>query len=231
MADDKITDRNRIAALLDALRRQEAPVQLLPAAGDGQELSLLLACSRRRKQLVLDAPRGLQAGDDPAGRAITVLARLNGAELRFDTTILAAEEFRGYAALRAAWPHAVLYRQRRRAFRAPVGGDRSGRLELYDAAGRVVRGRLTDLSAGGFGALVDRAASLREREEVESTLAIDGLALKTTIRIMAVRIPARGRFMRIGAAFRGLSPGQEAQVEKLVRALERHAIRRGGARR
>ena len=229
--DDRITDPGRIAALLDALQRQAAPVQLLLADSDSPELSLLLASSRRRKQLILDAPRGLEAGGDPRGVALTVLTRPNGAELRFDTTILAAEEFRGYPALRVAWPRSILSRQRRRAFRARVGGDRSGRLELYHEGRGLVRGRLTDLSAGGFGALVDRAAPLREREDVEGTLALDGLTLKTTIRIMAVRIPARGRFMRIGAAFRELSPGQEAQVEKLVRALERHAIRRRSARR
>lgn len=230
MSDTGISDQGQIAALLSSVQRHQLPVHLLAPAASAPEPSLLLAEHFRGRELVFDAPRDLDSGLYQSGRTITVLTVHNGAELRFDTEIIGAETFRGYPALRTTWPRNIVSRQRRKAFRVRIGDDSSSRLELYDDTGNRVRGRLTDLSLSGFGALIDRDAPLQAGEDVDSSLEIDGVSLTTSIRISDLRVPSQGRFMRIGAAFTGLTPQQQSQLEKLIRALERRAIRTDGVR-
>ena len=230
MNDSGISDQGQIAALLSSVQRHQLPVHLLAPTASAPEPSLLLAEDFGDRQLLFDAPRNPDSGLYQSGSAITVLTVRQGAELRFDAKIIGMETFRGYPALRTTWPTSIISRQRRKAFRVRIGDDSSSRLELYDDRGKLIRGRLTDLSLSGFGALLDLDAPLRAGEEVESSLEIDSVSLTTSIRISDLRVPTKGRFMRVGAAFTELSPQQQAQLERLIRALERRAIRTDGAR-
>jgi flagellar brake protein len=225
VSDERISDPALIAGLLAGVQRQQLPVQLLAPAAGAPEPSLLLVADAGGRELLFDAPRGLDSGAYQPGEVLTVLTSHHGAELRFDTTILAWEHYAQYPALRTRWPRSILSRQRRKAFRVRIGDDRSSRLELYDESGDRLRGRLADLSVGGFGALIDLDTPLQVGEELDSVLEVDDLSLSATIIINDLRIPAKGRFLRVGAAFQGLKPQQQAQVERLVRALERRAIR------
>lgn len=230
MDDTGISDQEQIATLINNVQRHQFAVRLLATNASAPEPSLLLAGDPQRGQLIFDAPRDLESGLYAPGTTLTVMTSCNGAELRFDTTVIGTESFKGYPALRTSWPGSVISRQRRKAFRVRIGEDRSSRLELFDGTGNRIRGRLIDLSLSGFGALIDRTAPLRAGEEVDSSLEIDGVSLATTIYLSDLRMPDHGRFMRIGAAFTGLAPQQQSQLEKLIRALERHAIRAEMAR-
>ena len=225
MDDTGISDSEHIAALIGSVQRHQTTVHLLAASSGGPETSVLLASDHARGELVFDAPRDLESGIYSAGTRVTAMTSYGGAELRFDTEVLGTTAFKGYPALRTSWPDRVISRQRRKAFRVRIGEDRSSRLELFDDAGNRIRGRLIDLSLSGFGALIDRAAPLSSGEEIESSLEIDGVALITSIRVGDLRLPEHGKFMRLGAAFTGLTPQQQSQLERLIRALERHAIR------
>ncbi|MFN2329796.1 MAG: flagellar brake protein [Chromatocurvus sp.] len=225
MDDTGISDQEQIATLINSVQRHQFAVHLLAITSSAPEPSLLLAGDPQRRQLVFDAPRDLESGLYEPGAVMTVMTSCNGAELRFDTEVIDTEVFKGYPALRTSWPNRVISRQRRKAFRVRIGEDRSSRLELFDDAGNRIRGRLIDLSLTGFGALIDRTAPLRTGEEIDSSLEIDGVSLATTIQLSDLRMPDKGRFMRIGAAFIDLRPQQQSQLERLIRALERHAIR------
>lgn len=230
MDDTGISDQEQIITLIGNIQRHQLAVRLLATNASAPEPSLLLAGDPQRGQLVFDAPRDLESARYAPGTTMTVMTSCNGAELRFDTAVIDSESFEGYPALRTSWPSRVISRQRRKAFRVRIGEDRSSRLELFDDTGNRIRGRLIDLSLTGFGALIDRAAPLRAGEEVDSMLEIDGISLTTAIFLGNLHMPDHGRFMRIGAAFTGLSPQQRSQLEKLIRALERHAIRAEMAR-
>jgi len=228
--DTGISDQQQIAILISNVQRHQFPVRLLATSASAPEPSQLLAGDPQRGELIFDAPRDLDSGRYAPGSTMTVMTSCNGAELRFDTAVIDTESFEGYPALRTRWPDSVISRQRRKAFRVRIGEDRSSRLELFDDAGNRIRGRLIDLSMTGFGALIDRTAPLRAGEELDSSLEIVGVSLATTIYLSDLRIPDHGRFMRIGAAFTELTPQQQSQLEKLIRALERHAIRAEMAR-
>ncbi|MFO7552379.1 MAG: PilZ domain-containing protein [Haliea sp.] len=229
MSDTGISDQEQIATLLGSIQRHQLLVHLLSASASGPEPSMLLAGSFRRRQLLFDAPRNLHAGAYQPGQVITAMTVRDGAELRFDTEILGIEDYRGYPALRTSWPRQLIHHQRRKAFRVRIGKDRSSRLDLYDDGGNRVRGRLLDLSASGFGALIERSASLRAGEEVASALEIGGVTLDLPVKVRDLKTPPLGRFIRIGAAFSGLTPQQQTQLEKLIRTIERQAIRVDGA--
>lgn len=233
MSDETgISDPQQVATLLDNIERHQLSVNLLSSSASAPEPSMLLASDLGSRQLVFDAPRDLAGGLYQPGTVVTAMAVLNGAGLRFDTEVIGTEAYQGYPALRTTWPGSVVTRQRRKSFRVRIGEDMSSRLELYDDAGNRIRGQLTDLSLGGFGALIDHNSPLSLGEEIESALEIDGgLSIVTTIQLRDLRAPPKGRFMRIGASFKDLKPQQQAQLGKLIRALERHAIRTEGTLR
>lgn len=229
MSDLAISDQEQIATLLGSVQRQKLLVRLLSTSASGPEPSMLLAGSFRRQQLFFDAPRNLHTDSYQPGQVITAITFREGAELRFDTIILDIEDYRGYPALRTSWPAELIYHQRRKSFRVRIGKDRTSRLELYDDDGNHIRGRLLDLSADGFGALIERSAPLRTGEELAGALEISGIFLDLPVQIRDLKTPPLGRFMRIGAAFSRLKPQQQTQLEKLIRTIERQAIRVDGA--
>lgn len=234
MSDDtSIADLDQVASLLDSVQRHQLCVNLLSASASAPEPSMLLASSRSNRQLVFDAPRNISDGLYQPGSVLTAMAVYQGAQLRFDSTVIGIDDaYQDYPALRTAWPDKVFTRQRRKSFRVRIGEDMSSRLELYDTDGKRIRGQLTDISLGGFGALIDHTAPLRVGEEIESLLEIEGgLSLITTIQLRDLRVPHMARHMRIGASFADLNPQQRAQLEKLIRAIERHLIRTEGSRR
>lgn len=228
MSDAGISDQKEIASLLGSVQRQQLLVHLLSKTANSPEPSALLALSTRRQQLLFDAPRNVHTDAFHPGQVITAMAVREGAELRFDISILALESYRGYPALLTSWPRELIYRQRRKAFRVRIGKDWSSRLDLYDDGGKRVRGRLLDLSASGFGALIESSAPLRAGEEIAIALEISGVTLDLPVQVCDLRTPPLGRFMRIGAAFSGLSSQQQTQLEKLIRMIERRAIRFDG---
>lgn len=225
MSEAGISDPGEVTSILEHVRRHQFPVQLLAPEASAPETSMLLVADAGRQQLIFDAPRYFGSGVYDAGNVLTAMTTRNGAEVRFETQVIGTEPFEGYPALRTTWPRSIISRQRRKAFRVRIGEDMSSRLELYDEAGQRIRGQLTDLSLGGFGALIDRNAPLVAGEEIDSSLEIEGVLLATSINVNELRSPEKGRFMRIGAAFTTLLPQQQAQLEKLIRAIERHAIR------
>lgn len=231
MSDTGISDQEEIASLLGSVQRHQQLVHLRASSAPSPEPSILLATSARRRQLLFDAPRNLHADCYQPGQVLTATTVREGAELRFDISILALENYRGYPALRTTWPRELAYFQRRKAFRVRIGKDWSTRLDLYDDSGNRVRGRLLDLSASGFGALIERSAPLRAGEEIAVALEINGVTLDLPLQIRDLKTPPLGRFMRIGAAFSGLTSHQQAQLEKLIRMIERHAIRLDGTKR
>lgn len=231
MSDETdILGQRELAPLLDSLQRHQVPVNLLSAHASAPEPSLLLASSPEQAQLIFDAPRNLNGGLYQPGTIITAMAVWRGAELRFDAEVTGTAQYQSYPALHTAWPAKIVTRQRRKAFRVRIGEDMSSRLDLYDESGNRIRGQLTDLSLGGFGALIDHKVPLSMGEGIDSALEIENdLSLFTSIELRAMRTPPKGRFMRIGASFTELTAKQQTQLERLLRALERHAIRAEGS--
>lgn len=222
-----VADRSRIDSLLNDVQRQSLPVQLLVPGASACEVSTLLAREAQPGELIFDAPRDFSGGLYRPGTILTAMTSHNGAELRFETEVLNAGTFEGFAALRTRWPDTVYYRQRRKTFRVRIDKNSNKRLELFDNDGRRVRGQLVDLSASGFGALIDRDASLQPGEELESLLELDGTTLLATVRLTAAQAAPKTRYMRVGAAFTELPPQAQGRLDKLIRAVERRAIREG----
>ncbi|HEY7775360.1 MAG TPA: flagellar regulator YcgR PilZN domain-containing protein, partial [Kineobactrum sp.] len=225
MSDDIIvTAAHELTSLLGTVHKQQLSVSILGETSASPEPSLLLAIGHQTRRLVFDAPRAINAPHFAIGKHITALTYKEGAELRFDVQIQTIANYRGYPALQTSWPERVIYRQRRKSFRVRLGKDESSRLDLYGDNGGLLRGQLLDISANGFGALIEKSAPLVVGELVDYSLEVGGISVSGKLEIRDLATPAQGRFMRIGVNLVKLEPTVQKQLERIARDLERRAM-------
>ena len=206
-----VTALDELAGMLGAVRKQQLPVHLLANASASPEPSLLLAIGQQPHRLVFDAPSNIDAPHFATGRNITALVYRDGAELRFEVQIQVIANYRGYPALQTSWPEQLIYRQRRKSFRVRLSNHESSRLDLYGDNGVLFRGELLDISASGFGALLEKSAPLVVGELLDYWLEIDGTSVSGMLEIQDLEISAQGRFMRIGVKLVKLEPKVQEQ--------------------
>jgi c-di-GMP-binding flagellar brake protein YcgR len=193
-----------------------------PKAQEGH-LSTLVAL-KPYSGLYLDSPPESVLDLYHVNDSLQVRSQLDGTDIRFRTKLQLHSRYEGYAALLCDWPDEVHHYERRLTFRVRVGGQKTSvQLELDDA-GEQHRGRLVDLSIGGFGAMIDPGAQLSAGEVLDCNLAIQGQSLTAKARIQSIEPVPGNRFARLGARFVDLPPLQERTLSKLILELDRQSI-------
>lgn len=229
MSDADITSRAQIRRLLKSVQERELGVTLRLVDAEEPEASVLLALDDRHNELIFDAPRGTTSDRFVAGQRTVVSSRYQGIELRFTSPIHSVGDYDGYPAVRTGWPRRVQYLQRRRSFRVRVRNLADSKLDMYVDGARSYRARLLDLSTGGFGAVVPEEMAFTENEVMDCFIEVEGEGFGTLVEIRNVRQNRIGGTTRIGAQFSELTRRQHRRLEKLVRKLERRAIKGGSS--
>src|SRR5699024_4921358 len=129
-------------------------------------LSMLLAIDRSAQALILDAPVDHEQLELESDSTLRITANLQGIDLRFRCRFLGWVRHQDESALQVSLPDELKYLERRSAYRVRISGASAG-LELRDETERSVEGQLIDLSPGGFGAVVEDAAFIREGEVLD----------------------------------------------------------------
>ncbi|MFP4209272.1 MAG: flagellar brake protein [Wenzhouxiangella sp.] len=220
---EPIRDQREVNGLLRRLIDTRAIIHIWHPDGHEGHLSTIIGL-KPPVSIYLDAPPESAIDLYRPGDQLQVRTRLDGTDVRFRTRLQLHSRYEGYAALLCEWPAEVHHYERRLTFRVRVTGKEAGvTLELDDGDERH-RGRLVDLSLGGFGALIDAGAQLSAGEVLDCVLELQGQQLATQAAIQSFEPIAGTRFWRLGARFLDLDPMQERRLGKLVLELERQSI-------
>ena len=164
------------------------------------------------------------------GNLIHFDGRLHGVQLQFDSKVLAIESDNNIAMYRLALPEQLLYKQRRRHFRAMVKGDEHLAISLPIPLRNRVVGDIVDISASGFcSRLAFNDSSYIEEEQAISDAIINlpgpNNRITCDIAVRSIRhYPEKG-FSLIGSEITDITPNQKAHVERLVAMLDRNQRR------
>jgi c-di-GMP-binding flagellar brake protein YcgR len=225
MSDTEITSRAQIKQLLTSVHERNIGVMIQPVRSEASAPSMLIGVDSGAQRLYFDAPPGNAASMFQPGHDIVASSRYRGIELRFVSRLEGMTEFEGYPALQATWPRKLEYLQRRRSFRVRVRNLSQSRLDLYTDDRRSRRAELIDISTDGFGAILPDDVEFDASELLDCFVEIGGEGFATVVEIRNVRHNSIGGTIRIGARFAELPKKQRRRLEKLVREVERRAIR------
>jgi c-di-GMP-binding flagellar brake protein YcgR len=232
-AEETIGDHEEIATHLALLLASRTTLGISIEEGREVYLSRTLEILPEAGYLVLDELAPIEGHRRlGVGSRLLVTARSRGTLLRFFSEVQDIGSERGMAYYRLRWPRLIGLQQRRRHFRVFV--PLSQRVPLLLATDEDVRlqGELRDLSVSGFSARLPDQLPIRlmaGQVLPSCRLALPDhgqLILPVELRYLE---PPRNerRSARIGGRFLRLSTPQERQLEKMVRAIEREAQRRG----
>jgi len=220
---EPIRDHKAVEKLLGRLINARAIVHIWhPKAQEGH-LSTLLAL-KPYSGLYLDSPPESVLDLYHVNDDLQVRSQLDGTDIRFKTKLQLHSRYEGYAALLCDWPGEIHHYERRLTFRVRVGGQKTAVALDLDDAGEHHRGRLVDLSLGGFGALIDPGAQLSAGEMLDCHLEIQGQSLSAKAQVQSIEPMSGDRFARIGARFVDLPPLRERTLSKLILELDRQSI-------
>lgn len=232
-AEETIGDHEEIATHLTLLLANRATLGVSVEEGRDVYLSRALEVMPEAGYLVLDELAPMEGHRRlRTGSRLLVTARSRGSLLRFFSEVQDIGEERGMAYYRLRWPRLIGMQQRRRHFRVFV--PLSQHLPLMLATDEDVRlqGELRDLSVSGFSARLPEQMPVRlvpGQVLPSCRLALPGLGQVIVPVELRYLEPPRDqrRSARIGGRFLRLATQTERQLEKMVRAIEREAQRRG----
>ncbi len=232
-AEETIADHEEIASQLALLLASRATLGIGIEEGQEVYLSRALEIVPEDGYLVLDELVPSEGNQRlRSGTRILVTARSRGTLLRFYTEVQEIASERGLAYYRLRWPRLIGLQQRRRHFRVFVPMSQSVPVLLATDDDVRLQGELRDLSVSGFSARLPE--QLPVRLVTGQVLPSCRLALPDHGQVI---VPVELRYLeaprdqrrsaRIGGRFLRLSTQTERQLEKMVRAIEREAQRRG----
>jgi len=193
-----------------------------PKAQEGH-LSTLVAL-KPYSSLYLDSPPESVLNLYHVNDGLQVRSQLDGTDIRFKTKLQLHSRYEGYAALLCDWPDEIHHYERRLTFRVRMGGKKTAVTVELDDGDEHHRGRLIDLSLGGFGALLDPGAQLSAGEVLDCHLEVQGQSLCAKAQVQSIEPVTGDRFARLGARFVDLPPLLERALSKLILELYRQSI-------
>ncbi len=226
---EPIQEPKAVEKLLRRLINARAMVQIQHPQSEDGHLSTIIAL-KPYSGLYLDAPTESVIDLYHPKDELQVRSQLDGTDIRFQTHLQIHSRYEGYPALFCEWPSEIAHYERRLTFRVRMAGQRTGVTLDPDDTSQPHRGRLIDLSVGGFGALIDAGAQLNSGEMLDCTLELQGEKLAAQATVQSVAPVPGDRFSRLGARFVDLSPLQERKLGKLILELDRQSIQHSRGR-
>jgi len=233
LGEETIGDQEEIASQLSLMLAGRAILGVSVQECEHVYLSHLLETVPEAGYLVLDELAPVEGHHRlRMGTRLLVTSRLRGALIRFYTEIQDIAEDGGVAYYRVRWPRLIGLQQRRRHFRVVVPFSQRVPVMLSTDEDVRLQGELRDLSVSGFSARLPDQTPVRLVPGLvlpSCRLVLDGYGqLIVPVQLCYLEPPRdQRRSTRIGGRFLRLSPHDERQLEKMVRAIEREATRRG----
>ncbi len=161
-------------------------------------------------------------------RALKVIAKLDGIDISFDTTLDRVENGDKLVTYYARLPGMLEYGQRRLNFRVHIPMTKQLRVVIENSDGDVFEGVLHDLSHGGAGMVFPEGKpevrpGLLHESAIE--LAEDNWLYTTVELRYSKSVSYRNRQM-IGARFTDLSQQQAHTIRRYISELQREILRR-----
>lgn len=225
---ERITSIPQLAAILRRLHDEHALLSVSFPGGKEIFTSAVLDVKPDQSLFLLDelSPRHGHEQVKPES-ILTVEARLQGVDVRFQAQVKELAEEDGIALYRAALPEYLLYRQRRQFHRVPVKLTLQHGISLAAAADKPVNARLTDMSVGGFGGVAAQNSNLVEGAIYTCHIQFPRQEPVTaSVQIRFAKVDSVRRQQRFGAMFVDLSPQDSRRIQRIVMDLERE-LRRG----
>lgn len=165
------------------------------------------------------------------GSRLLVTARTTGALVRFYTEVLNIGTDQGMGYYKVRWPRVLGVQQRRKHYRVFVPFDQGVPVMITTDNDLRLTAELRDLSVSGFSARLPDGGPLHLRSG--QILPRCSLELPDSGRLVVPieirhHLPPQDerRSARLGARFLRVTPQDQRQLERLVRALERESQRR-----
>jgi c-di-GMP-binding flagellar brake protein YcgR len=221
---EHITSRGQIASLLKRLHDGHALLTVSFPGDNRMYISAVLSVDAEAGCLTLDE---LNPADGhqrvQVGSQLQIQGNLAGIETRFLVDVQAVEIQQEIYLYRAALPRYMVYRQRREFVRVPVRLTMDAAVQL-SADGKLIKGRVADLSAGGLGAAISEGDPMAIGDRYLCSIQIGGDVISAEIEIRFLMAEG-GQQRRFGARFRGLSPQDKRRIERMVMQLQRELRR------
>jgi c-di-GMP-binding flagellar brake protein YcgR len=226
-----ISSPSHILGLLRRLQATHALVSIQYGKDTHFYTTVILAIQPDENCFLIDAPdiaawhTQLQAGAN-----LQLLGRLAGVRIQCQVALLESLAAEDKAVYRVMLPRQLLYKQRRRHFRAQINDDKSLAIHLPLSIKQNIQGYVVDISASGVCTRIDfsDASSLTMEQAIRhARIALpDKQMLTCDLMLRSVRhYPEKG-FSLIGGEFQHIPPHQQHHIERLVAALDRDQRRR-----
>lgn len=229
---EHVTSRLRRSELLERLIHSHHFITIsLPESGSGQTyVSSFLECDVAHGVLKLDS---LAIADDDvavvkSGTLLKVSARLNGAVLGFQTSVLGIGESDGYLFYRIGFPDVIDHLQRRKAYRVPVEQffDIPVTIEQQDIG--ICNGKLHDISTTGISVWLASATSVLPKLACipQCSIQLPGHEQVTcAVEVRDITFNRVKNKQLLRARFIGLDRRSRHEMATVVTQLERKMIR------
>ena len=226
---EKITDPAKVSRLLDRLSKKHTPLTV-QVPGHGEHYTSYIVDID--KFVLLDELMP-NTGHQKllAERSLRVLAKLDGIDVQFITTLERVDEKKNELTYFMNLPKQIEYRQRRNAYRVHIPMSMILRVIIDDEGENVIEGVLHDLSHGGAGMIFPAGKPLVEPGLLQEC-AIElpnGQWLYSVVELRYSKSARSQDRQIIGAQFSGLSTAQERLVSSCIIELEREFIRKRAA--
>jgi c-di-GMP-binding flagellar brake protein YcgR len=220
----------RIAAILQPLLQNHTLLNISIAGREEKFSSAFLQIDDDHEFIILDelVPRSINQSITPFTE-LFIRGQIAGISLSFKTTILDIGTDKEAVFYKVAFPNTIDYRQRRKAFRVPVGVAHSYGVKLILSPGQTLEGELHDISVSGMCVRLPKKTSIptQWQEKVACELQLpNGKPLKTQFSVCREAQDTHGRNVLLGGLFLHLEKTQERIIEKFVVELQRKARRR-----
>lgn len=159
------------------------------------------------------------------GTAIKIIGRLKGVCIEFITRVLKIEDSGSIAMYRLALPEKLIYRQRRRHYRANVTTAQGIRIAFPANFQKKIHGEIIDISASGICSRLEYmdCQELEARQEIhDATIRLPGSSFLTfDLEVRNIRhFPEQG-YSLVGSKFIDILPKQQNHVDRIVAMLDR----------
>ena len=164
-------------------------------------------------------------------RALQVTGKLDGVDIQFFTTLKRVGDKDNILTYHMEIPGLLEYRQRRLDYRVRIPMTMKLPVSIKNKSGKMVRGKLHDLSSGGAAMIcLEDKTIMKSGELYECAIELpQSEYIDCTVELRYAKGTPSGDTQLIGIQFIGLSPVQSRLIGRCINELEREFIRKRAA--